>query len=183
MLQVTNYKTQEKGFTLIEIIMAVFFIAVGMGGVFTVVQKSFAIMSLSESRIVAANLAQEGIEVVRNIRDTNWLEGEQYDQGIGAVYSPPATPTISYEVDYDDGEADIMVCDPCDYSNMKFLKINSSGFYNYTNGDDAKFKRRVVISDKTVNSMKITVDVIWKERGGQEHTFTAQSALYDWKTH
>ena len=36
----------------------------------------------SEGRLVAVNLAREGIEVIRNLRDTNWLAGNPWDNGI-----------------------------------------------------------------------------------------------------
>lgn len=172
-MKIQNLKINNKGFTLLEIIMAVFFITVGMGGVFIVIQKSFSVMSLSASRLVAANLAQEGIEVVRNIRDTNWLEGEEYDKGLGVPY--PDLSLVEYEVQYGDKEGDIT-----SWASL-YLKIDADGFYNYNSGDDTKFKRKVTINKITDDSMKITVDIIWKERGGTEYTYTAHSFLYDWK--
>ena len=174
-------KRKSNGFTLLEIIIAIFFVTVGMGGAFTVIQKSFSILSLSGSRLVAANLAQEGIEVVRNIRDTNWLESEQYDKGLGVPH--PDLSLVDYQVQYDDGEADIVVCAvPCAYDDMVFLNIDATnGFYNYDAGNATKFKRKITINKITADSMKITVDVIWKERAGKEYTYTAHHLLYDWK--
>ena len=174
MFQVSSFKFQNKGFTLLEIIIAIFFVTVGMGGVFTVVQKSFSMMSLSASRLVAANLAQEGSEVVRNIRDTHWREAQNWDAGLGAG---------DYQVQYNDAETDIVFCAaPCSYDVMGFLKIDAgNGFYNYDTGDDTKFKRRVTIDKITPDSMKITSEIIWKERGGKEYTYTAYNLLYDWK--
>ena len=176
-------KRNLTGFTLLEIIIAIFFVTIGMGGVFIVIQKSFSVMSLSASRLVAANLAQEGIEVVRNIRDTNWLEG-------GAVAWDEGIDEKIYEVQYDDNKADlldpIVLCgaDPCNYDDMRFLHIDG-GFYKYlvpaVPNQQTKFKRKVTISDKTADSMKITAEVIWKERGGKEYTYTAYNLLYDWK--
>jgi prepilin-type N-terminal cleavage/methylation domain-containing protein len=188
MFQILNFlparqagKFQEKGFTLLEIIVSLFIVTVGMGGVFIVIQRSFTIMSISGSRLVAANLAQEGIEVIRNIRDTNWLEG-------GSVAWDEGFAENNYQVQYDDNKSKLPVaicspnpCDNYDDTGFKFLKIDANGFYNYDTGDATKFKRRVTISDKTADSMKITVDVIWKERGGIEYNYTAYHWLYDWK--
>lgn len=161
-------KFQNKGFTLLEVVIAVFFVTVSMGGVFTVIQKSFDIISISGSRLVAANLAQEGIEVVRNIRDTNWLEGENWDTGLSAG---------EWEVQYDDGDGDLTLwSDPGMY-----LNIDANGFYSYGAGDQTRFKRKIIISDELDGSKKIIVDIMWKERGGKEYTYTAQGLLYDWK--
>jgi prepilin-type N-terminal cleavage/methylation domain-containing protein len=167
---------QHNGFTLLEIIVSLFIVTIGMGGVFIIIERSFIIMSISESRLVAANLAQEGIEVVRNIRDTNWLEAQGWDSGLGEG---------DYQVQYDDAETDIVFCAlPCGYDDMVFLNIDEDGFYSYKDSGTyttTKFKRRVIISDKTADNMKITVDVIWKERGGVEYNYTAYHWLYDWK--
>lgn len=162
-------KFQNKGFTLLEVVIAVFFVTVSMGGVFTVIQKSFDIISISGSRLVAANLAQEGIEVVRNIRDTNWLEGENWDKGLDAG---------EWEVQYDDGDGDLTA-----WADL-YLHIDN-GFYKYLDPAEpdkqTRFKRKVIISDELDGSKKIIVEVMWKERGGKEYTYTAQGLLYDWK--
>ena len=177
-------KLQNKGFTLLEIIIALFVVTIGMGGVFSVIQKSFEMMSLSASRLVAANLAQEGIEIMRNVRDTNWLKGQDWDIGLSAG---------DWEVQYDDSEAQFVsppmppvaqCVAPCNYDDMKFLHIDN-GFYKYlvpaVPDQQTKFKRRLTISDKTPDSMKITVDVIWKERGGTEYNYIIHHLLYDWE--
>jgi len=70
-------KNKEKesltGFTILELIVAIFVMTVGVLGAYAVVQQIIVYNSISSSRLTAAYLAQEGIELVRNIRDTNWL--------------------------------------------------------------------------------------------------------------
>ena len=61
------------GFTILELIMAIFVMTVGVLGAYAVVQQIIVYTLVSSSRLTAAYLAQEGIEIVRNIRDTNWL--------------------------------------------------------------------------------------------------------------
>ena len=77
----------KAGFTLIEGI-----IATGIIGTALVVGLSLAIANLSAAqtnsdRILAGQLAREGIEVVRNMRDSNWLRREASIDidGTGAV--------------------------------------------------------------------------------------------------
>ena len=67
-------KFNKNGFTLLEVIVAIFVITIGVIGVISVVQRTAAFTSISSSRLQAAYLAQEGIEIARNIRDGNWLE-------------------------------------------------------------------------------------------------------------
>jgi prepilin-type N-terminal cleavage/methylation domain-containing protein len=65
---------KEKGFTIIEVIIAIFILTVGVLGAFSAIQMIAAFTSNVSSRLAAVYLAQEGIENVRNIRDSNWLE-------------------------------------------------------------------------------------------------------------
>ena len=69
----------KKGFTMLEVIFAIFVILVGVLGSYTVIQKTISYTYQSSLRLTAAYLAQEGIEVVRNIRDANWVQGEAWD--------------------------------------------------------------------------------------------------------
>jgi len=81
-------KNKEKesltGFTILELIVAIFVMTVGVLGAYAVVQQIIVYNSISSSRLTAAYLAQEGIELVRNIRDTNWLDpvNPLWDDGI-----------------------------------------------------------------------------------------------------
>ncbi len=68
-----KYKTGQKGFTLIEMVLVIMITG-------TVFLASYALFANTvkhdvESRyeIIAANLAQEGVEIIRNIRDENFL--------------------------------------------------------------------------------------------------------------
>lgn len=72
----------NKSFTLIEVLIAIFLITAGMTGAFNLIQRTAVFSSISSSRLEAAYLAQEGIELVRNIRDSNWLAGSPWDQGL-----------------------------------------------------------------------------------------------------
>jgi prepilin-type N-terminal cleavage/methylation domain-containing protein len=64
----------NKGFTLLEVIAAIFILTVGAGASFALIQQTLSAASLVEDRLIASYLAQEGVEVVKNIRDQTWLE-------------------------------------------------------------------------------------------------------------
>ena len=65
---------EQSGQGLLELIIAIGVIAVGLFAVWTLFLSNFFNEQQSESRIVAGNLAREGVEVVKNIRDSNWLK-------------------------------------------------------------------------------------------------------------
>ena len=64
----------QNGFTLLETIVAVGLITVGLISALALISSSLFYVSSIEDRLIAANLAGEGIEIVRNIRDNNWLQ-------------------------------------------------------------------------------------------------------------
>lgn len=64
----------HKGFSLIEVTTAIFILTVGVLGVFALIQRTLAFSNNSSPQLTATYLAQEGLEAIRNIRDSNWLE-------------------------------------------------------------------------------------------------------------
>lgn len=66
-------KTYPKGETLAETIIALSVLAIGITVASTVILNSMRNMTNAKNRLIAINIAREGIEAVRNIRDTNWL--------------------------------------------------------------------------------------------------------------
>lgn len=171
-----NFSKRAKGFTILEVVIAIFFLTIGIGAAFGVIQKILGFSSINNSRLIAANLSQEGIEIVKNIRDTNYIEGKIWDDEIGGEIGE----SKDYEADYNDGNLS-------DY-NGEYLKIDAvNGFYNYDAGANTKFKRKIIISEKTdldgdeqADRMKITVITEWDEKSGT-NSFEACEYLYDWK--
>jgi type IV pilus modification protein PilV len=73
----TNIKT--KGFTMLEVLVAIFVVTIGVLAVFNMVQNITVSFRANASQLTAAYLAQEGVELVRNERDNNWLQGSAWD--------------------------------------------------------------------------------------------------------
>lgn len=62
-----------KGETLAETIIALSILAMGITMAGTVIMNSMRNLANAKNRVIAVNIAREGIEAVRGIRDTNWL--------------------------------------------------------------------------------------------------------------
>ncbi|MDP2909936.1 MAG: prepilin-type N-terminal cleavage/methylation domain-containing protein [bacterium] len=148
--------SKKFGFTMIEVMGAIFILSVGILGSYIIIQNTLALTFSSASRLSAAYLAEEGIEIVRNIRDTNWVSGNSWDYGLADG---------SYQVSYND------------YS----LSPYSTGLVNYAAGSNNKFRRRITLSMQTDGSIEVVSEVMWQERGGVAGTVISQSYLYDWK--
>ena len=167
MLICLNVK-MNKGFTILEAIAAIFVMTVGVLGAYAVVQQIIVYNSISSSRLTAAYLAQEGIEIVRNIRDTNWVEGvaSSWYEGLTGCAS-------GYEADYDDTDLS------CWSDPGRFLELQAGGFYSYDSGTQPKFKRKITIVLVGTNELKVSVEIQWQEKG-QNYPLTVQENLYDW---
>jgi len=170
----TIQQSNNSGFTLIECLVAIFLITLGVGGAMAVVNQTTAFTQVASSRLVAAYLAQEGIEIVKNIRDTNFLKihkgvtGINWDTGLtGCAGGCEADYTMTQNLD--------SWADP-----GRYLNIDGSGFYSYlVSNNPTKFKRKITITPDGTDILKVRVSVSWQERGGT-HQVIAQENLYKW---
>jgi len=65
---------RNKGETILEVVLAVVVLVLVLTSVFMILGQSISQLSDLRNRVFAVNLAREGIEIVRNVRDTNWLQ-------------------------------------------------------------------------------------------------------------
>ena len=149
----------KKGFTLLEVILAVFVLTIAVSGAFALISQTFVLASLTQSKLIASYLAQEGIEIVKNSRDTNWLM-QRTDSDI--LWNDGLNEG-DWQIDYNGRRLDYG-----SYGN--FLNINSEGFYSYSAiGKQTPFKRKISITNIDEKNIKVVVDVTWKERGRDYH--------------
>ncbi len=66
-------KNNSRGETIIEIIIVLIIIVLTLTSSFKIISLSFRHTKITKDRIIAINLAREGMEAVRYIRDYNWL--------------------------------------------------------------------------------------------------------------
>ncbi|MDP2910420.1 MAG: hypothetical protein Q8N58_01375 [bacterium] len=166
----------NKGFTILELLGAILVILIGVLTAYGVVQRIVTYTIDSSDRITAAYLAKEGVELVRNIRDKNWIANLSWNQGLGAG---------TYEIAYDTAlTACLAPCVDFNSANLRLLKNSASSAYNYSynyvNGTNSKFKRKITITPDGTNKIKVIVDIFWKKRI-QISSIRVQENIYDWK--
>ncbi len=88
----------NKGFTLAEALVAVTIILVGIISIVTLAVTLTKASKLQQGKVVALNLAKEGLEVSKNIRDTNWLSNNNFFEGF--QNSNFVVPVFNYDDRY-----------------------------------------------------------------------------------
>lgn len=157
-----------KGFTLIEVLAASLIITLGASAAFALVQSTQGLTANAASQLEASYLAQEGMEIVRNIRDSNFLKihtggGGNWQDGLtGCESACQADYTSNSLSAYQDA----------------FLRYES-GLYSYAAGADSPFKRKIILTPQGADTLEVAIEVSWQERG-REHTLKAATQLYNW---
>lgn len=173
-------KNTEYGFTLVEAIVAIAVISIGFVGSLVLLSRSSSLANSLKDRVVAAHLAEEGVEIVINIRDTNWLKGLGWRTGL-----PDTGPNFG-AVDYDGTAVDMS-----DTSESRKCLNWDGNFYRHAVAPayscNTSFKRQMKlatlnenIGGQIVSYLEVKSIVEWKEKGVTK-SLTVISHLYDWK--
>jgi len=178
----------EQGFTLIELLITILVMTIGISGAFLAIQQGIIAIDYSNNRFIAAFLAQEGVEIIKNIRDSNLLE-YYYVSDLTAWNKGLITGVgvADFELQYTDAQSlDPALTEPscspsCDFDDLRFLRKSENGFYNYNNLEQAtRFKRKVNIEEIGTYLLEIEVTVYWRRRGGEIQEIVVSQELYDW---
>lgn len=156
----------KNGFSILEVIIALYIIIMGLASVLSLVSFSTQNASVGSSKLIAANLAQEGVEIVKNIRDLNY-------------------GTSSWDVWYADVADGNYIAQFTDVSLRPFadipLKYDSlNGFYHYDLGNDSVFKRKITLTKLSDDEVKVVSQVEWTERS-RLHSFIVEDRLWNWR--
>ncbi|MFA5228268.1 MAG: type II secretion system protein [Candidatus Paceibacterota bacterium] len=158
-----------KGFSLIEMLISVVIITTGIVGTFSVISSFSEQSKQLRDNFVAAYLVQEGIEIVKNIRDTNRIQSNLWDDGLENCYT-------GCEASYNDSTLSSWVGE----GRVLYIE-NSSGHYKYldvpaSNDVRTYYKRRITIATITENEVEIRIDVYWEDK-----SMTAKTIIYNWE--
>lgn len=86
MIKKGHNKTNQ-GFGLIEVLISAAILIVILGALVAIGRMALANIRISQERAQATYLAQEGLEVARQIRDTNWVDGLNNTQWNSFIYN------------------------------------------------------------------------------------------------
>lgn len=138
----------NRAFSLIEILIVIFVIAMGFMGVISMVKSFIVLNYANKNSLLAVVLAQNGMELTRNLRDTDWLNG--FDN---------FTYNICSDGDYDDIPADghqslLVFDDRALASSGNIIDLAGAAEGNLTLGQAAKSDKSLIYINTNTSDHK-----------------------------
>lgn len=157
-------KNCQKGFTLVETLVALVILTVALIPILNLSSGAARVSASIQDNLVASGLAQEGVEVVRAIRDTNWFNNRAFDSGLSDG---------AYRIEWNSTILLALGGNPA-------LNLNN-GQYTYSGGTPTKFSRTVTITKINAGELKVVSQVAWIARSNDSKSITAEDHLFNWK--
>jgi type II secretory pathway pseudopilin PulG len=167
---------KNKGFTLLEALVATSILMVAVAAPITIAQKGLSSAIYSKNQMIASYLAQDAIEYIKNVRDqnfianisspnsVNWLGGLDYCLGENSCQ-------IDTVVDLGVGQ----IIPFTDSPNGILSKNTTDVFYGFQ-GTPTNFKREINIVEENNVKALITVKVSW---GGVSDNVEVKTLIYN----
>lgn len=156
--------SSKAGFTLVEVLVSIFILSIATSAILFFIVDSLSSAQTIKNNYTASLLAQEGMEIVRNIRDNEWFTAGTFGDSLTEGQSAVQWDSLALIQPYPD----------------LFLKRNAAGFFNYSVGTDTIFKRRINVIRVSDVERIITVTINWQEKKGGTKTLNAEEHLFDW---
>jgi len=153
----------QNGFTIMEALAALFIFSMAMTAIQFFLTSNIKTARSIENNYTASLLAQEGMEAVRNIRDSEWFASGTFGNNL-----PNGNWNIQWNSTALLSSADVFI-----------KKDSATGLFSYNSGADTIFKRQVNISTVRAGEKKVVVTVSWTENGSIK-TLSAEERLFDW---
>ncbi|MEA3464156.1 MAG: prepilin-type N-terminal cleavage/methylation domain-containing protein [Patescibacteria group bacterium] len=163
-----NFFKKQPGFSIIEVIAVIFIIAVGLTGILSLIVQNIQAQYINKNALIASQLAQEGLELIRNVRDENWL-------------ATPAIWAFSSIAEEDGSKLFAIDFDGMTSVDSSSLKIDTD-YYLHSGSADSGFSRIIQTENNHLASSTVVSCIVeWKEKKGGEHKYVAETVLYDWR--
>lgn len=167
-------KNKKSAFSLVEIIVVLFIISLGLVGVLSLIVQNIQSQNLNKNNLVAYQLAQEGIELIRRVRDTNWKNGQEWDHELNAA---------SYYIDYLDTKPH-RIDNSSEIPNKSKLYQDLEGYYYHDNAAPSSlfsgFRRLISIVNLDDDSIYVRARITWAEKN-KNFSYDLETILYDWQ--
>ncbi len=185
-----HMRSAKSGFTLIEALVAISVLLVSIVGPMSIAQSGIQNSIFAKDQITAFYIAQEGVEIIRAIRDENalndrpWLTGIPINTGgVGADCARPAAPPVPAGCGIDIENLNFIDCAgaACNifYDENGLTPGSQRGIYGHDSNDaQTIFTRSIHITNVGAGEVTIDTTVTWLSRGATRN-ITVQSRMFD----
>jgi type II secretory pathway pseudopilin PulG len=174
-------KIYFSAFTLIEALVAISILIIGIISSFSLINHALYNANVIEDRLTAVYLAQEGLELVREIRDSNYVKW--LNDVSNVKWNDNLTPGESI-ISFGDKKLN-----PITNNSIPYLYYHEDkGIYDYDSSGGAKltsFKRIITITEGgkadsgDLYELIVTVKMQWQTRG-INYSFEIEDHLFNW---
>jgi prepilin-type N-terminal cleavage/methylation domain-containing protein len=140
----------KSGFSLIEVLITLVILSVGIAAVSTLMTTNIRNSIDNKNQVIASELAQEALELVKNLKDNN-----------SSVFAVEVTDGVDYRIDnlstYQNFKGSA--------GNDKELLLDSDGFYSHSGTTETGFHRKVEIDIDVSRTVRVDSYVSWNPTG------------------
>jgi prepilin-type N-terminal cleavage/methylation domain-containing protein len=167
----------NKGFTLIETLVAISIFTVSIVAMVSLTAQGVSQTTYAKNKLTASMLAQEGVEMMRNIRDNTMLDPNAATGGwenfINKIF-----PKCTNGAGCDINPLDLNVL-PVGWGH---LYRDVDGYFTPNTGGDATiFDRKIDVIVKGSSEIEIVSNVKWLQNG-TTRSVSVTEHLFDWFT-
>lgn len=173
----------SRAFTLIESLVAISLLTVAIVAPMSLVTQSLSAAIYSRDQVTAYNLAQEGIEALRTVRDGNVLANALYSEGRNLLDGIPIGVPFTIDARKSTAASAIAVC------SGTCVPLQTDGtLYGYESGWVNTYFTRTLYAayagPSSINNgrdaIRVSVTVAWRTSNGQTRSFTIYENMYRW---
>lgn len=186
-----RFKLKNNAQTLLEVMIAIGITVMALVAILSLVLSTMVASGQVVERTVAVFLAREGIEMTKNIRDSNWLDPTQtWSYGLN-----DGDYTVGYNIDANNsycsvdnnclmsaGASNISSCTKCQLDLTSDDRYVHAGYgYDGFSPMPTNFRRMIKISiGDNDDERRIQAIVYWTERG-RGHQVSIEEILTNWR--
>ncbi len=181
-----QHNTTSGGFTLIETLIALSIFTTSLLGLMVVSSQGISGTNYARNQLMASYLAEEGIEYVRAIRDSEYVADPAIDfEQIFSVTHPLGNcANKNCGIAFSGGQPKTKKC----LNNVcEMLYRDSQGYYNYTAPGNTGFARTIRIdlpspgnNQLGADEVRLTSTVTWQE-GLSTKSVSLTENLFGWQ--
>lgn len=174
-----RFLQKQKGQGLIETTVAIGIVVTAIVGTITLVNYTLRSTTSTANRLIANQLALEGVEIVVNLRDSNYDAGQPFDTGL--VSGSDTTAIVVFDPLSNEWLLDFA---PNSIDEESARIYREGGLYRQDTiqptGTPTIYSRIVEIDGSVADQLTVTSHVQWAEN---ENTLSTQVSrtLYDWR--